>query len=127
MGKAYPLTENIINHVTKITHQEFKKINWHNAELYVRPLLSFEEYANAVRAIVGYCFSSEGAFAPEFLDFALRVNIISTYAYVELPDDFDRLYELVYLSDLYDTVCSAVNKAQLDALKQAVMICIKLQ
>lgn len=121
-----PLTENVINHVFKMTRRDFKKINWHNAELNVRPLLSFEEFTDTVHRIIDNCCDDTGRFAPEFLDFSMRVEITSAYGYVELPKDFKRLYEVMYLSDLYDAVCGAANAAQIEALKLAVMNRIKL-
>ena len=120
MANISPLTENVINHVFKMTRAEYKRINWHNAELNVKPLLSFQEFTETVHRIIENCRDSEGNFLPEFLDLSMRTEIILAYGFVELPSSFDRLYEVVYLSDLYDVICRNANTAQIDALKRTV-------
>ena len=119
MSKPNILSENMINHIFGVTSAPYKKVNWHNAELNVKPLLTFDEFSDAVYHTIQYCFDDEGRYIPELFDFALRVNILSTYALVELPKDFNRLYHVVYGSDLYDVVCKNVNAAQMSALRDA--------
>ena len=115
-----PLTENMINHVTKMTRQKYKKINWHNAELYLKPLLEFDEFIQAVRDIVGRCLDDDGRLLPELLDFSTRIGIITYYGCVETPESLERMYEIAYTTDLYDAICKSVNEAQLNALRRAV-------
>ena len=120
MAQVHPLTVNMINHVIGVTRKEYKNINWHNAELFVRPLLSMEKFIDAANDACGYCTDENGNTIPEFLDFALRVSVLSHYAEIELPEDAEKLYTLVYGSDLYDTVCAHANKAQIEALRRSV-------
>ena len=120
MNRPNVLSENMINHVFGITSAPYKRVNWHNAELYVKPLLTFEEFRNAVCDIVQCCTDKDGIFIPELFDFSVRVNTLNSFSFIELPKEFDRLYMVVYGSDLYDVVCKSVNRAQLDALYKTV-------
>lgn len=97
-----------------------KKITWHSAELCLRAFLPFDEYRQVINSIVEYCLSPDGEIMYEYVDFATRLAIITSYALIELPEDFDELYFIVYESDLYQTVCSHVNKDQVSAILSAV-------
>lgn len=123
-GEIAPMAEDEVIRLAGEGDVAFKRINWHNAKLVVRTCLSAEEYENTVRGIVDYCRTEDGGIAVEMIDFAERANLIASYALLEMPQDFEKLYRLVYASDLYDTVCAAVSAAQLDAIKRSVrMIC----
>lgn len=93
---------------------------WHSTSIVLKKLLTIEEYLCCVNNIIKYCEDSEGGFAIELLDFSLRVNIVMAYANVTLPENIDELYYLMYSSDLYETVCNAVNRAQIEAILRVV-------
>ncbi len=101
-----------------------KVIQWRTKRITVRPLLSFAETVQIVNNVMDACIDkSTGYFIPETLDFALRLNIVSMYASVEIPENMEQQYILLYATDLYDTVLNYVNKGQIEAIKSAINIC----
>ncbi len=101
-----------------------KIISWRAKRIVVRPLLSFGETIQIVNNVIDSCVDkSTGYFVPETLDFALRFHIVSMYASVEMPEDIDLQYTLLYATDLYDAIVNNVNKSQIEAIKNAVGIC----
>ena len=102
--------------------KQYKRIEWHNhLQLYVRPILSMREMVDTVRGIIGSVVDHEKEiYRPEMLDFAIRVWTVMSYALVELPDDAEEQYYLLYTTDLYDTVKKYINSGQFDAILSAV-------
>jgi hypothetical protein len=91
---------------------KYRKIVWHTAEMYVKTFLPLDEYKNLIDSIIQACTAENGECIYELVDFATKVNIIAAYALIELPEDIDELYYIVYETDLYDTVCKNANKDQ---------------
>jgi hypothetical protein len=121
-GDISPMAEEDVLRLADEGDIKFKRVNWHNTKLIVRTCLSSEEYEDTVRNILDYCRTGDGGMAVEMIDFAERANIIAAYALLEMPQDYEKLFRVVYASDLYETVCGAVSKAQVDAIKRSVKI-----
>ena len=99
---------------------KYRKIVWHTAEMYVKTFLSLDEYKDLIDSIVRTCTAEDGDCIYEMIDFVTRVNIIAAYALIELPEDIDELYYVVYESDLYDVVVKNANQWQIDSIIKSV-------
>ena len=122
MGDIKALTANDLIRVTGVKGKQYQRVPWHTETVIMRHTIDASEFMAVVLDTVKDCKSPEGVIAPELVDFAFRVNVVSAYAAVELPEDGMMLYYIMYASDLYDTVCRYANKAQIDAAKEAVMM-----
>ena len=107
----------------------YKTIKWDSYDIVVKQLLSVDEFINVVRAVFKDCKipDTENMVQLELIDFAIKTNIISAYANVELPEDLSNLYNLIYGTDLYETVCDNVSKAQLKSIIDSVMLCVSVR
>lgn len=124
MADTYKLTAAEAKKIAASININPKVVQWRTKRITVRPLLSFGETMRIVNNVMDACIDSEtGYFIPETIDFALRFNIVSMYACVEMPDDVQQQYILLYATDLYDTVLSNVNQAQIETIKNAVNLC----
>lgn len=119
MEKAKKITVEQLRLLNKTpTH---RTILWHGNALTVRTLLSIEEISQFVNSVMGGCYDQlHDVFVPEMKDFGFRVNVVSRYACVELPDDIEEQYEILYNTDIYDTICAAVNSAQLTSIGNSI-------
>lgn len=124
MATVSTLSKAALMRTVGVTAKQNKKVVWRTNSIIMRQILTAKEFISTVQNILHDCSSEDGSIAPELIDFAIRVNVISAYAYVELPSDFDELYYAVYASDLYEIVCKNTNSAQIDAIRQAVKIYI---
>ena len=118
------LTSNDIVHVTGVTPQQHKNIFWHSHELKVNQILSFDEFRALIRNIAKDCSSPDGEVVFELIDFAIRVNILLSYAFVDLPNDPNTLYYVIYCSDLFDVVCRAINQRQLQSIYRTISLIV---
>ena len=117
-GKVLPLND--VMRIVGASGKQYKKVMWHTSEILVRHVISFEEYINMIHRILNECQDEDGIASPEMMDFSIRVNVIMEYALVQLPNDMDQLYYVVYSSDLYDTICSVVSEGQLKEIRETV-------
>lgn len=116
MGQIPKVTANTLKRIAGVSGKQYKKVQWHTTEVIIKPLLSIGEYADVIRHIIKDCSSPDGSCAIELVDFSIRVNIISSYAFVDLPKEINDMYYIVYASDLFDLVCANVNKGQLESI-----------
>ena len=58
---------------------------------------------------------------------AIKTNIISAYANVELQEDLSDLYNLIYGTDLYKTICDNVSNIQVKSIIDSVMLCVSVR
>ena len=115
------LTVSDIRRVMGVSYKQNITVQWHTERLTLRQFLPLKEYLETIDSVVNDCIDpSTGKPVYELLEFAMRANIISSYAYVDMPTEVDEFYAAVYCSDLYDTVCKYVNSSQVAAIKEAV-------
>lgn len=97
-------------------YKEVVDYNWHGKIIKIKYMLSREEMLSLIHDIENMCITESGNFIPGLLDFSIRLNVVSNYAYVELPDNMDDIYNVLYHSDIYDAVASNINQNQKNAI-----------
>lgn len=99
--------------------RDWRTVMWHGHAVSVRTLLPIEEISPFIDSVMEVCWDETHDMpAPEMMDFAFRVNVVTRYACVELPENIGEQYEVMYGTDIFDTIGSAVNAAQLQSLKE---------
>lgn len=121
--------------VKKITAEQLRGANnvpshrtvmWHGIAVTLRPLLSLVEVTQFVNSVMDSCYDKEhDVFVPDMMDFAFRVNAVSRYACVELPESIEEQYSILYNTDIFDTIVSYANAAQLQSIKDAINVCMR--
>ena len=124
-NKDRVMTLNTLRRVVGMRRTKYRKVAWHTSELVVKSFLTMKEYFDTVHSILDDCTDKDGAVVYEMVDFATKLNVIISYALIELPDDIDELYYIVYETDLYKTVYSFANKDQIDAIVSSVDLCMR--
>ena len=98
----------------------YKRVKWHDSEIVVKTYLSPKDYYDTIQSIINNCTDENGFILIEFVDFAIRSNIIASYALIELPAKLDELFYTVYCSDLYDVVFESSNRNQIESIFRTV-------
>lgn len=102
-------------------------VMWQGIRLTVRTMLSFRETIEMCGCIVAACRSDEdGALHPECMEAALRSEVVRRYAFIKPPDDIEEEYRLLFGTNIYQTICAAINADQLEAIKDAARMCFKM-
>lgn len=95
-------------------------VQWNEADIVVKKVLSIRDMLTFVSNVSDSCFSDEYGFMPEMLDFAIRSNALEIYANFNLPDNIERRYDLLYRTDAFDVVMEHVDHRQFDTLVDAI-------
>lgn len=107
----------------KIAKEHFKNetaVKWYDAEVKVTTSIPLPEVLAFVDSVVESCFNEQYGFMPEVKDFAIKSNILSRYTNFSLPDNLEHRYQMVYCTDVVDTVCQCVNTTQLQEIVDAI-------
>ncbi len=91
-------------------------VTWNGLEITVKPSLSLAEMLNFVSDIVTMCFSDEGEYLPEVLDFAIRRSVLIYYSNLKLPSNIENQYPMVCDTDVYEKITESVNTRQLSEI-----------
>lgn len=116
-----PISSSSLKRIIGNVYDKHVNASWHSMNLHIKRLLTVREYLDVIAEVIGMCTNSNGEFAYPLLEFAFKCCIIRAYAYVELPDNLDDLYSVVYESGIYDIVYSTANQSQINDIKHCVL------
>lgn len=86
----------------------------------VTKTISIEDALELVGNIVSACVDTdEVEYTPEGYGTIVRREVLTKYANIEMPDDIDAVYKLVWQSGLYERVYELINKEQLNDLLES--------
>lgn len=96
-------------------------IDYYGNDLVVKWAIPFYMVKALVSSIANSCFDKEtGTYTPENKDFAVRLCVVDAYTNVDIPDDPEDQYTLLYGTDLIRYVFAAINPDQLDVIMKSV-------
>lgn len=115
----------------KLTYEDFEKlinentahgveIIWKSIPIRVTPHLTMAKMMEFVGTASSMCFSSDGEYLPEVLDFAIQSNVVSMYTDMELPDDLEQRYALTVHTDLVATIMEFIDQYQFREMTKAI-------
>lgn len=121
MGQIPKVTASTLKRVAGVSGKQYKKVPWHSTTLTIKQTLTVKEYIDTIHSIIQSCMTPDETCAVELLDFAIRSNVISSYAFVDLPESLEDMFYIVYSSDLYETIYKNVNSNQVNSIKETVI------
>lgn len=87
----------------------------------IRRTLPLKEMMQFVENVVSSCVDAETAsYTPEIKEFAIRSEILTTYANFNLPSNVEKQYELLYCTDVLCQVMEHINNKQLHEIETAI-------
>ena len=108
-----------INALEKIAKEQFPESvteQWFDIEVTIKRSLPLKEMLEFVQEVVDACFTTDGTFVPEIMDFATKSGILTHYANFTLPDNLEKQYWLIYSTGAVDMVCQHINMVQLQEM-----------
>jgi len=110
-----------IDNILKENYQPLKAVEWNGIEVTIKPTLSLQEMLSFANSVFKSCFDSvTGAYLPEAKDFAIRCNVMDTYANFTLPDNMEHKYILAMCSGAVEMVLTHINMSQFNELMDAI-------
>lgn len=108
-----------VNALEKIAKEQFPESvteQWFDIEVTIKRSLPLKEMLEFVQEVVDACFTTDGTFVPEIMDFATKSGILTHYANFTLPDNLEKQYWLIYSTGAVDMVCQHINMVQLQEM-----------
>lgn len=111
-----------INALENIAETQFQNTitkEWFDIEISIKKVLPLTEMMELVQEITEACFTTDGTFVPEIMDFAIKSGVMTHYANFTLPTNLEKQYWLVYNTDAFDVVSEYIDKVQLQEIVDA--------
>jgi hypothetical protein len=87
----------------------------------VRRVLPLNDMLQLVADVVSSCVDAETwTYTPEAEDFAIRKGVVSMYGNINLPDNLEKQYLLLYSTPAYDQIIDAIDYMQFLSIKRAI-------
>jgi hypothetical protein len=107
---------NAFERVAKECFQETITESWFDVSVTMRRSLPLVEAMEFCRDITDACFTGDGNFLPEVMDFAIKRGLLTRYANFSLPENIEKQYWLIYNTDACDFVAQFINAAQFNEI-----------
>lgn len=89
-------------------------------EIEVKQTIGLAETIALVTSVAEGCFDDEGNYNPYFFDFAFMRGILQCYTNLEVGDDYNKTYDMIYAGSLMDDIIECINPNQFHAIKRAI-------
>ena len=122
MSAIHTLSEEDLMKAAAIPARKTKDITWRGQTITIKERLPLQEYLALIRRILKDSEASNGDMIYEVVDFAIRVNVIGTYAFIDLPKDAQKLYDIVLCTDLFECVVENIHGEQYRRLTDAIYL-----
>lgn len=121
MKEKKMVSVNAIESVMKTEFANEVEVTWHGVDIVIQKTIGMVQAFEFVNQSVNSCFAdADGAYMPEMKDFVIRACLVEKYTNIRLPENSEKLYELLYKTDLCGVVCANIDKDQFDALVEAI-------
>ena len=112
--------------VNKVSTPMVSEIEWNGLKIQIKNRLTLDESDDFCLLLTAIQFiGDDGSYRPTLRDFGVRSNIIKFYTNVELPEDVNDTYNLLYGNDLVETVRRYVDQVQLSSLLKSTEALVK--
>ena len=121
MAKTKKISINTFDKIVAENYTPTENLQWHGVELAIKKTLTLKEVMTFVNTVVKGCFTTDDAsYIPEVKDFFIKCCIVDMYTNLSLPDNSEHKYNLIYCSDIIESVLPHVNGQQFNEMCQAI-------
>ena len=110
-----------INKFPMVYNEETKTLSINDVEVQIKRFLSLAEVQEMVNTVVEVCVDTEtGEYIPEVKDFLIRLETVSLYSNVTLPNDVEKQYVLLYSTHAFDAILDNIDTTQFKIILDAI-------
>ena len=119
--KTKKVSVSAMDAILKNTYEATETVEWNGTEFVIQKSLEMDEMLNFVDSVVRSCFAaSTNEYRPEAKDFAVRVNIMTRYANIAMPNKVEHQYTLAVCSGVVEMIMENINRAQFNEMMRAI-------
>lgn len=93
---------------------------WNGVEIEIKRSLTAEQAAAFIRFVFGSSITDDGNYLPEVEHTLARIATVAAYTNIELPEDANEQYDLVYGTDICDWITDRINYDQFAAIEDGI-------
>lgn len=111
-----------VNAFEKVAKEQFPETvteEWFGIEVTIKHSLPLKEMIMFVQEVVDACFTTDGTYVPEIMDFAIKSGVLTHYANFNLPENLEKQYWLIYSTNAFGMVSQYINQSQLQEMIEA--------
>jgi hypothetical protein len=127
MSAIHTLSEEDLMKAAAIPARKTKDITWRGQTITIKERLPLQEYLTLIRNIIKSVEDPDGNIVYEAVIFAIRANIIGTYAFIDLPKEAQALYDLILCTDLYEQIVQNIHAEQLRDLMDSIYMYVGMR
>lgn len=86
--------------------------SWFGIDVTITRSIGLKSMMEFVDEVVDGCFSKDGEFIPEVIDFLIKNSLITRYTNITLPSNIERKYEIIYNTTLIEFLFNHINLEQ---------------
>lgn len=121
MTKTKKISINTFDKIVAENYTPTENLQWHGVDLVIKKTLTLKEVMTFVNTVVKGCFTTDDAsYIPEVKDFFIKCCIVDMYTNLSLPDNSEHKYNLIYCSDIIESVLPHINEQQFNEMCQAI-------
>ena len=110
-----------LEQVLKDTYTPVSTIEWNGLELMVRRTITLAETMEFVKFVTDICFADEtNEYIPEVRDYAIKLFILEHYTNLDLPEETEKKYAIIYQTDIMPTVLNMLDGQQFNDIIRAI-------
>ena len=119
--KVKKVSVSALDTILKNTYDPVEVVEWNGVEFTIQKSLEMDDMLNFVDSVVRSCFSAAtNEYRPEAKDFAVRVNIMTRYANIAMPNKVEHQYSLAVCSGVVEMIMEHINRAQFNEMMRAI-------
>ena len=94
---------------------------WNDLNVTIHRVLPLKDMMAFVERVARSCFDVDsGEYLPQAKDFAIRSNILDSYANFTMPKDLDLQYRFIYATDAVDFVLEHIDRRQFNEIVRSI-------
>lgn len=112
-----------VNKLEKATLEDRESVitvEWNELDIDIFRTLSFTQMLKFVKSIVDLCFDENEEYLPEIKDFATKRAVIESYTNIALPQNVEKCYEILFVSDIVQFIVQHIDEEQFYGMMAAV-------
>ncbi|MBQ0014785.1 MAG: hypothetical protein KBS82_05635 [Oscillospiraceae bacterium] len=118
MAKTKKVSINEFEKYFKASKEDDSIVKIGDMEITVKRTLDFDDMISFVIGVVDSCFvGDEDIFMPEVKEFAIKSNVLSYYANMNLPEDLNKRYQFIMCTDVYDEIINYIDAGQFNNIR----------
>lgn len=118
-SKKVRISNNVVEKSVN-AQNEATNVSWGGIDFVVKKTVPLEDEIAIIVSSVENVFLEDETYMPEAAEMTMCVLIVEKYTNVEMPEDIQKQYDLIFRTDFMNHVLENIDKSQVDRIVSAI-------